>query len=92
LRAAAQALGFALVGFARLHRLDDRAPFVTRWLDEGRAAEMDWLARDPERRFDPRQLDPRLRSVISLAYPYPAPAAPTIDWQAELRGASRPTP
>jgi epoxyqueuosine reductase len=86
LKAAARTLGFALVGFARLHRLNDRAPFVTRWLDEGRAAGMDWLARDPERRFDPRQLDPRLRSVISLAYPYPAPAPPAIDWQAELRG------
>src|SRR5258708_7491656 len=78
--------GFALIGFAPLRRLDNRADFFRRWLDEGRAAEMDWLARDPDRRIDPRTLDARLRSVISLTFPYAAPAIPPIDWRAELRG------
>ncbi len=75
-----------MVGFAALHRLDDRGPFFRAWLDEGRAGEMGYLARDPERRLDPRTLDPRLRSVISLAYPYAAPARPSFRWPEELRG------
>jgi epoxyqueuosine reductase len=45
-----------------------------------------WLARAPERRIDPRVLDPRLRSIVSLAYPYTPPRTPDLDWRAELRG------
>ena len=47
---------------------------------------MAYLAREPERRFDPRRLDPRLRSVISLGYPYHAPAPVDLDWRREIRG------
>jgi epoxyqueuosine reductase len=84
--AAAHEQGFVLVGFAPLHRLDNREKFFNRWLAEGRQGEMGWLGRDPERRFDPRRIDPRLRSVVSLGYPYAAPAIPHIDWRAALRG------
>jgi epoxyqueuosine reductase len=84
--AATKAAGFMLTGFAPLRRLDHREEFFRSWIDAGRPAEMAWLARDPERRFDPRRLDPRLRSVISLAFPYAAPAPPSCDWRAELRG------
>jgi len=83
--AAARGQGFALVGFARLRELP-RESFYREWLADGRAGEMAYLAREPERRFDPRRLDPRLRSVVSLGYPYEAPRAPEIDWQGELRG------
>src|SRR5436305_6321484 len=69
-------LGFALVGFAPIHRLTERENFFREWLAEGRAGEMGWLGRQPERRFDPRILDGRLGSVVSLAYPYPAPRPP----------------
>jgi epoxyqueuosine reductase len=78
--------GFALVGFARIRRLTNRTSFFQNWLDEGRAGEMGWLGRDPERRLDPRKLDQRLCGVVSLAYPYPAPRPPLIDWRSELRG------
>src|SRR5260370_41637550 len=84
--AAAHEQGFVLVGFASLRRLDDRAEFFNRWLDEGRHGEMGWLGRDPERRLDPRRIDPRLRSVVRLGYPYAAPAIPHIDWRAPMRG------
>jgi len=84
--AAASEQGFILVGFARLEPLRAREAFFRGWIDEGRAGDMGWLAREPERRFDPRRLDTRLRSVISLAYPYTAPVPPRIDWRAELRG------
>lgn len=86
LTAAAYAQGFVLVGFAALRRLDNREEFFNRWLAEGRQGGMGWLGRDPERRFDPRRIDPRLRSVVSLGYPYAAPAIPNIDWRAAMRG------
>jgi len=78
--------GFALAGFAPVRRLEHREEFFHQWIADGRPAEMGWLAREPERRFDPRALDSRLRSVVSLAYPYAAPAPPALDWRRELRG------
>ena len=50
---------------------------------------MTYLAKDPELRFDPRRLDARYKSVVSLGYPYAAPATPTVDWRAEMRGQNR---
>jgi epoxyqueuosine reductase len=84
--AAAYQQGFVLVGFTPLRRLDNREEFFNRWLAEGRAGEMGWLGRDPERRLDPRRIDPRLRSVVSLGYPYAVPAIPDLDWRAAMRG------
>ncbi len=83
--AAARARGFILVGFAALRELP-RAEFYSRWLADGRHGEMAYLAREPERRFDPRRLDSRLRSVISLGFPYQAPAPVKLDWRREMRG------
>lgn len=83
---AARREGFVLVGFAPLRRIEEREEYFRRWVADGRPGEMAWLARDPERRFDARTLDSRLRSVISLAYPYAAPAPRRMDWRAELRG------
>src|SRR6516164_11611727 len=79
-------LGFALVGFARIRRLGHREGFFNQWLADGRAGDMGWLERAPERRFDPRAIDSGLRSVVSLAFPYAAPRPPVVDWRSELRG------
>jgi epoxyqueuosine reductase len=84
-RAAAQA-GFARVGFSRVERLDDREPFFAQWLRQGRHGAMDYLAREPERRFDPHAIDRRFVSVVSLLWPYVPPSPPAVDWRAELRG------
>src|SRR5437588_8821779 len=83
--AAAFEQGFAKVGFARLRTLP-RGDFYREWLADGRHGEMAYLANDPERRIDPRALDSRLRSIVSLAFPYDAPRPPAIDWRRELRG------
>jgi epoxyqueuosine reductase len=83
--AAARERGFVLVGFAPIHRLA-REEFYSRWLAQGRQGEMAYLAREPDRRFDPRHLDARLCSVISLGFPYRAPAPSRIDWRREMRG------
>jgi epoxyqueuosine reductase len=85
LSAVAYEQGFVLVGFASLRALE-RGPFLQRWLEDGRHGEMGYLAREPQRRLDPRLLDPHLRSVISLAYPYRAPRPPRVNWRQELRG------
>jgi epoxyqueuosine reductase len=84
--ATANELGFAMVGFAAIRPLDERREFYRQWLGSGRHGAMDYLAREPERRIDPRTLDSRFSSVISLAYPYHSPAPPKLDWRAELRG------
>jgi epoxyqueuosine reductase len=41
-----------------------------RWLETGRHADMHWLARDPERRVDPRQVLEGCRTVIILSKNY----------------------
>ena len=84
--ATASEQGFILTGFATLRSLNDRREFFNRWIADGRPADMGWLAREPERRINPRVLDPRLRSVVSLAFPYTPPRPPHLDWRAELRG------
>ncbi len=43
------------------------------WLSEGCHASMGWLARDPERRCDPKRILPGARSVIALAMNYFVP-------------------
>src|SRR5690242_16326358 len=83
---AAYEQGFTLVGFAAIRRLDRREKFYRHWLDAERHADMAYLAREPERRLDPRVLDHRFTSVVSLGYPYHSPAPPKVDWRAELRG------
>ncbi len=83
---AANELGFVLVRFARLQPLAEREAFYRQWLADGGNASMTYLAREPERRFDPRLLDPRYKSVVSLGYPYAARAMPDLDWRAEMRG------
>ncbi len=40
------------------------------WLEHGLHADMDWLARSPERRSDPRIVLPECKSVIVLACNY----------------------
>ena len=48
---------------------------LQQWLDDGRNADMGWLAREPERRADARIVLPGARSVVSIEEPY---------WQGEL--------
>jgi epoxyqueuosine reductase len=84
--AAAREQGFAMVGFAAIRPLDERRDFYRQWLEDGHHGAMGYLAREPERRFDPRTLDARFTRVMSLAYPYHSPAPPKLDWRAELRG------
>lgn len=48
------------------------------WIDAGEHGEMDWMAKNPSRRKDPREVLPGAKSVIVVALNYwqPAPASP----------------
>ena len=56
------------------------AAFYRQWTDEGRAGEMQWLAREPERRTDPRNVLPGAKSIIVAGLNY---------WQAQPEGRGR---
>jgi len=57
-----------------------QAAFYKEWIAEGKAGEMQWLAREPERRADPRVVLPGARSVIVAGLNY---------WQAQPPGRGR---
>ncbi|MES1208457.1 MAG: tRNA epoxyqueuosine(34) reductase QueG [Pseudomonadota bacterium] len=70
-RVAAASARFVLVGFARAEALDPGP--LTRWLDAGHAADMDWMRRRIEERLDPRKVLPGAQTVIALGIPYRRP-------------------
>jgi epoxyqueuosine reductase len=65
----ARELGFDLCRFARAERPEHATEFRD-WLDRGDAGEMNYLARNSERRCDPRQILPDAKTVIVLALNY----------------------
>src|SRR5438105_4596971 len=62
-------LGFDLCRFARAEMPGHAAEFRD-WLDRGDAGEMNYLARNSERRCDPREILPDAKTVIVLALNY----------------------
>ncbi|MFZ1729913.1 MAG: tRNA epoxyqueuosine(34) reductase QueG [Bacteroidota bacterium] len=70
IREKALALGFSHVGFAAAKALDAEAVHLNEWLDGGRHAGMQWLARDPQRRCDPSLVLEECSTVISVAMNY----------------------
>ena len=68
-RLAARGLGFADCRVAPAAPAP-RGELFTRWLEEGWHGDMEWLARDPARRLDPREVLPGCRAVVCLALDY----------------------
>jgi len=56
------------------------AAFYRQWTAEGKAGEMEWLAREPERRADPRNVLSGARSIIVAGLNY---------WQPQPKGRGR---
>jgi epoxyqueuosine reductase len=70
IREKARALGFDAVGFAAAAAEARQGADLAAFLVEGRHGGMDWLAREPARRAEPRALWPAARSVVAVAANY----------------------
>ncbi len=70
IRGKALALGFDAVGFARPEVMPEAREALMAFLEAGYHGEMDWLARNADRRGDPKVLWPEARSVIVLGQNY----------------------
>ena len=66
----ARTLGFDAIGVTAPDAIEDAGRYLQIFLDAGSHGDMDWLARDPERRADPRALWSDVRSVIMLGFNY----------------------
>ncbi|HEY0097951.1 MAG TPA: tRNA epoxyqueuosine(34) reductase QueG [Pyrinomonadaceae bacterium] len=66
-------LGFDKVGIVAAAPLDAERARLEEWLRRGYHGEMNWMAREPERRTDPRLVMPGARSVVVVALNYFTP-------------------
>ncbi len=69
IKSRAKALGFDVAGIAPAAESAHKGELL-RWLEAGHHGEMSWLARDPERRADPRQVLPNCASVVVVGMNY----------------------
>ena len=72
-------LGFDACGISRAQRLDEEAVRLETWLNQGRHGTMDWMARNFEKRVDPRELVEGAKSVISVIQNYYIPITHSED-------------
>ncbi|HEX4141479.1 MAG TPA: tRNA epoxyqueuosine(34) reductase QueG [Candidatus Methylacidiphilales bacterium] len=75
----ARALGLDAIGITTADPAR-HADFYRQWTSDGKAGEMAWLARDPDRRADPAQVLPGARSLIVAGLNY---------WQPQQEGRGR---
>jgi epoxyqueuosine reductase len=83
----AHALGFDCIGVTAPDAISLAAKHFHEFLDSGAHGDMDWLARDPERRADPRGLWPGVRTVIMLGVNYGPDEDPLAILKQRARGA-----
>ncbi|MGH9968784.1 MAG: tRNA epoxyqueuosine(34) reductase QueG [Pyrinomonadaceae bacterium] len=74
IREQARIIGFDAVGIVRAEALTAERERLFEWLERDYQGEMHWMARDPEKRTDPRLLHPQTRSIIVVALNYYTPA------------------
>jgi epoxyqueuosine reductase len=84
---AARAHGFDAIGITRPDAIPEAGPRLRQFLAEGGHGDMDWLARNPERRGDPQIFWSQVRSVIMLGVNYAGPHDPLAILQQRDRGA-----
>jgi epoxyqueuosine reductase len=63
-------LGFQSVGIARAGFLEEEAPRLEKWLQNGYHGKMSYMENHFDKRLDPSLLVPGAKSVISLSYNY----------------------
>src|SRR5262245_20317324 len=62
--------GFDAVGVVRPDAIPQAKEWFTEFLRDGGHGDMDWLARDPDRRTDPLVLWPQVRAIVMLGLNY----------------------
>lgn len=70
IRQKARELGFDDIGFAEAQYLEEEAAFYEQWLDNDHHAGMDYMARNREKRNDPRLLVEGTKSVVLVLQNY----------------------
>ena len=63
-------IGFEKVGIVAAEPLTAEGGRLQEWLGRGYHGEMDWIAREPEKRSDPRLIFPEAKSIIVVALNY----------------------
>jgi len=81
----ANSIGFDLAAVVDARRAP-RAGAYFDWLKSGYHGEMEWLARDPERRADPTLVVPGAKSIIVVALAYYVAEPDPVWWNDPLRG------
>lgn len=66
----AQRLGFSFCGISKAEFLEEEAPLLERWLNQGRHGKMQYMENYFDMRLDPRKLVDGAKSVISLMLNY----------------------
>lgn len=69
----ARAEGFNKIGIVSAVPLDDEGRRLREWLARGYHGTMRWMAREVEKRVNPREIFPEARSVIAVALNYYTP-------------------
>lgn len=85
IRQKAHELGFDLIGFAPVGQTPHAQAF-TRWLEADMHGEMAWLAREPSKRADPRNVMPNTKTVVTVGVSYDTLAVPMDVLQDPARG------
>ena len=70
IKTSALSLGFDACGIARADELTEDKAFMKKWLEEGKNGEMQYLARNFDKRIDPRLLVPDCKSVVVVLMNY----------------------
>jgi epoxyqueuosine reductase len=83
----ARALGFDAIGVARPDTLALVPERLRQFLADGAHGDMGWMAKDPERRADPRKLWPDARSIVMLGANYGPDEDPLAILKSRTRGA-----
>jgi epoxyqueuosine reductase len=65
--------GFNKVGIVGASALEDEGRRLQEWLARGYHGEMSWMARDVEKRINPREIFPQAKSVVVVALNYYTP-------------------
>ncbi len=86
IRQFAQGIGFDLVGFTPADSLPQDEQALRAWLSAGYAGEMGYMARDPSRRSNPKQILPEAKTIICLALNYYPGDHPLTSNQRPLTG------